>query len=196
MFINKIRRGRAGVFVVLLLTSARFLSSAQAAENSTQVSLGVVSGPPKDTVMVPFYLAPDPPGRQIGSVSATVRFQNNGVAFVRGEKGFLLDGVNADFTVELQKDPQDADRSLLQVVVATRGEPRKALREGLLMTLVFRIEENAAPGTNVVLEMEKVRADDLNNPPQSVEPLSGKNGMIEIISPESVPYVACFFFTH
>jgi len=175
-------------FILALLAS-----SAYSQDKATMVSLGSVAGPPKGTVMVPLYLTPSPPSLEVGNISVTIRFRNKGISFVRGEKGFLLDGVNGNIKVNQQR--QD-DKSLLEIEVATQGEPRKALRNGLVMTLVFNIEDNGEPGTNITLAVEKLTASDVSNPPKVVEPITGADGSIEIISPDAVPYVACFFFTH
>ena len=43
---------------------------------------------------------------------------------------------------------------------------------------------------------EKVSAADLSNPQKPIEPLTGQPGSIEVLSPEQVPFVACFFFSH
>ena len=172
------------------------LAGRAAAEGGTTLTLGNVSALPKSEVLVPLLLAPDPPGLQIGSVSATVNFENKSVTFLRAEKGFLLDGVNGGFQADLAKDPADAAKSQLKVTVATKGEPRKPLREGLLITLVFQIAETAAPETKVSLDLDHLSATDVSNPPKAITPLQAESGSVEVIPPEQVPYVPCFFFTH
>jgi len=182
---------------IVSMWGAEALYSVQAAsEDGTRVSLGTVSGPPKGQVMVPLYLTPDPAGIKVGSISAAIGFKGKVVSFVRAEKGFLLDGVNAGFEVELRKDDKDPDKSILQLEVATEGVERKALREGLILSLIFRIEADAPESTKVALTFEELSAGNLDSPAGAIEPLSGKEGSIEVISPEQVPYVACFFFTH
>lgn len=169
-----------------------FACYAAAQENATTIALGSVSGPPKGTVTVPMYLTPNPPSRAVGKISAKIHFENKGITFVRGEKGFLLDGVNGTIRVEEKKQ---SGESVLDLEVATQGEPRKSLRDGLVMTLVFTIQEDAQPETKIDLKLEQVSATDVSNPPSALE-IAGKDGSIEIISPDSVPYIACFFFTH
>ena len=174
-----------------------FVTVATAAENcSTEVSLGDVAGPPKGIVMVPVYLSPDPPSREVGKIAATISFKKQGVTFQRAEKGFLLDGVGGKINVEAKNDAKDPDTLVLAMEVVTEGTPRKALREGLVLTLVFQIEEGATPDTKVALAVGNVSATDIAAPPKAIEPVAGKNGAIEIISPDAVPYIACFFFTH
>ena len=171
-------------------------AAAAAGENGSSVALGAVSGLPSSNVLVPVLWQPSPSDVKIGSISAAIRFENKSVAFVKGEKGFLLDGVNANFKTEIKNDPGDSSHTVLQLEIATQGEPRKALRDGLLMTLVFHIDEKAQAKSKVDLELAKVSGTDLSAPPKPVQPLTGQKGSIEILPPEQAPYVPCFFFTH
>jgi hypothetical protein len=164
--------------------------------NATVVALGVVSSAPKGEVLVPLSVMPWPRSIAVGSITATISFAGKDVTFLRAEKGFLLDGVKAEMRVEAQNDARDPNKMALNLEVATKGEPRKALREGLILTLVFKISEQAKPGTSVPLRFETVSATDLSEPPKAVAPLSAQRGVIEIVSPDQIPYVACFFFTH
>jgi hypothetical protein len=166
------------------------------ASKGTRISLGTVSAPPKGEVMAPLYLTPDPSETRVGSISARIRFDSSLFTFVKAEKGFLLDGVGGEVTSSLEKDPKDAGKSSILLEVATKGEPRKALREGLVLTLVFRIGENAPAGQSFPLTVEEARATDIADPPKAVQPLVSQGGTIEVIRPEEVPYVACFFFSH
>src|SRR3990172_9175628 len=60
----------AGIILVFASIGA---SVGTAAENgSTAVTLGDVAGPPKGIVMVPVYLSPDPPSREVGKIAATI----------------------------------------------------------------------------------------------------------------------------
>ena len=146
--------------------------------------------------MVPLFLTPVPSETQVGSISAAISFEGKAVSFLRADKGFLLDGVNGGIEAQLQKDSSNPNKSILHLEVSTRGENRKALREGLLLSLVFRVEADAVPETKVTLNFEKLSAATPDAPPKTIEPLVGQKGTIEVLKPESVPYVGCFFFTH
>ena len=172
------------------------LPAQSASDGGTRVSLGSVSGVAKTQVMVPLYLTPDPPGMKVGSISATIGFETKAVSFVKVEKGFLLDGVNADFEAEIQQDANSPDKSLLHLEVATQGAERKALREGLIVSLIFRVNDDAPDGTVVDLAIEQVGAKGIDAPPTAIEPLSAEGGTIEVILEDALPYVGCFFFTH
>ena len=182
---------------ILCLAEAGFSGPPQAASaKGTMVSLGTVSSAPKGQVIVPVFLTPGSPETQVGSISAAIRFDSKAVSFQRAEKGFLLDGVNAALRAEVKKDSTNPDRSVIELEVSTGGENRKALREGLVLSLLFRVEAGAAPDTNVTLTFDKLSAATPDTPPKPIAPLVGQRGTIEILQPEAVPYVGCFFFTH
>jgi len=192
---------RAGIILstvyFLSLADAGFTAPPQAAAaKGTRVSLGTVSSAPKGQVIVPLFLTPGTAETQVGSISAAVRFDSKGVTFQRAEKGFLLDGVNGALRAEVKQDSANPNRSVIQLEVSTGGENRKALREGLVLSLVFHVEADAAPDTNVALTFDKLSAASPDTPPKPIAPLVGQKGAIEILKPEAVPYVGCFFFTH
>ena len=188
--------------VLLGLALAAPLASAQdqggeEQVKGTRVALGAVSGGPKSQVMVPVFLTPYPAGTSVGSVTASIEYPNKGITFLKAEKSFLLDGVNGEIQVQNDKDTKDTKdpaKSVIQLAVSTKGEPRKPLREGLILTLIFRVEPDAPAGNTVNLSIVKSGAANLESKP--IQPLVSKNGSIEILAPEAVPYVSCFFFTH
>jgi hypothetical protein len=182
--------------IVLAASAAPLRSSQDNSEKGTFNSLKTVSAAPKNQVMIPLSLTLVPPETQVGRIAATIGFENRGVSFLRVEKAFSLDGVNGSFQAEVQKDANDLNKSILHLEVFTKGEPRKALRDGLVLYLVFQIEADASPGIAVALDFQKIGASNLDDPPKAIEPLVGKNGVIEVLNPENVPYVSCFFFTH
>jgi hypothetical protein len=162
----------------------------------TVVSLGNVSAGVNTEVIVPVLLNPASSETKVGSVSATIGYDSSVATFLRGEKGFLLDGVNAGFQAEPEVNAAEPAKSRLQLTVATAGEPRKALREGLLVSLIFRINAEAPVKTKMPLTLSELRAEGPESPPATIAPLTGTPGSIEVLSPDAVPYVGCFLFTH
>jgi len=162
----------------------------------TVVSLGDVSGGVSSEVIVPVLLNPATTETRVGSISSTIGFDRKLVTFLRAEKGFLLDGVNGKFQTKVQENAAKPEKSSLQLEIATEGEPRKALREGLVLSLIFKINADTPPNTMVPLRFEKVSAGSADTASQPIEPITSTPGSIEVLSPESVPYVSCFFFTH
>lgn len=184
-------------FNLLLVIGTEALYSAQKEpEKNTRVALGDVSGPPKTEVMVPLYLTPASEDLRVGSISVAIGFDGKMVSFVKAENGFLLEGADGTFHAEVKKGAEDSNHSVLFLEVSTRGEPRKSLKEGLVVTLMFAITPEAPPGNKVSLEFEKVSAADLSTPPKIIEPLSSHQGIIEILPADALPYVGCFFFSH
>ena len=174
------------LLTILFVMSLVWLPVEKAAPGpSTLVSLGEVSSTPRSEVMVPFFLTLSSPELQVCSVSATIRFDAKTLQFRRAEKGFFLDGVNAGFEVHLQEDPKDPNKGVLQLEVTTKGEPRKALKEGSLVTLVFEIADGAPAKTKTSITLEKVSAMDLSTPPKAIAPLTTKNGTAEVISTDA-----------
>ena len=183
--------------VVLLLQETGFGSPAQTAPpGTTAISLGAVSAAPKGQVMVPLFLTPGGPGTQVGRFSAAIRFEKGSLAFVRAEKGFLLDSVNATFHTEVTDDAAHPGQSVVQLEVAAGGADPKPLREGLVLSLVFRVEANAKTDTTAILAFDRVTATTPGPASREVTPLIGRQGTVEILRPDATPYVGCFFFTH
>ncbi len=191
---GKLREVSAFLLVLFLLCALQLANAAP--PNGTVISLGSGSGQAKSQVSVPLFLTPDPPSLQVGEISATITFNNKDVSFVKAEKGFLLDSAGAAFEVKSENDPKDPNKSILHLEVATKGEPRQPLHDGLVLTLAFQIPAEASAGAKVDLVLEKVSANDLSAPPKAIAVLPGKNGTIEVMSKDQAPYVACFFFSH
>ena len=168
----------------------------EAAPGTTAISLGAVSAPPKGQVMVPLFLTPGGPDAQVGKVSAAIRFEKGSLSFVRAERGFLLDSVNATFHAEVTDDAEHAGQSVVQLEVSSGGTDPKPLREGLVLSLVFRVEADAKPDTTAILAFDRVTATTPGDAPKEVAPVIGRQGTVEILRPDGTVYVGCFFFTH
>ena len=190
-------RMRKGTFLfgILLIWGGALLASVLAAsQKPTAVSLGDVSSLPDTQVMVPLYFTPNPPETKAGRLSATIRFENQRVRFLRAEKGIVLESIQGTVAVKEESDTGNAQQSVLRMEIAAGGEER--LREGVLLFLTFAIKADAPAGTTVTLQLQDLQAGSLEAPARAIEPLAAKNGTIQVIKPEEVPYTSCFFFTH
>ena len=145
--------------------------------------------------MVPIMLSPQPSDTEIGSVEMEILFESKAVSFVQAEKSFLLDGAAGVFEVRQSVDPANKQSRLL-VHVETKGEPRKGLPEGLILSLRFEVKADATPGTDVSLKIERLSLADISAPPKALHGTVQDEGSIEVIAPEDVPVMPCFFFTH
>jgi hypothetical protein len=109
----------------------------------------------------------------------------------------LLDGVGG--VIEEAHDLKDADnprKSRFRIKVVTSGEPRKSLPDGLVLSLIFEVKGDAVPKTVVPLKIEKLSVTDVDTPPGDLAGSVGRQGSIEVILPEEVPIMPCFFFSH
>ena len=180
---------------VLLIWGGALLASAlEALQNPPAVSLGAVSGLPNTQVMVPLYFTPNSPETKVGRLNATIRFENQAARFLRAEKGIILETTQGTFAAREESDPGNAQQSVLHVEIAAGGEER--LREGVLLFLMFSIKADASAGTTVALQLQDLQASNGETPAQAIEPVTTKNGTIQVIKPEEVPFISCFFFTH
>jgi hypothetical protein len=186
-----------GILAALFVVEAALAGSPQdAAPGATAISLGAVSAPPKGQVMVPLFLTPGASGAQVGRFDAAIRFDRGSLEFVRAEKGFLLDSVNATFRTEVTDDPEHPGQGVVHLEVSSGGAAPKPLREGLVLSLVFRVEADAKPDTTAVLAFERLAAGGPGAASGEVTPVIGREGTVEILRPDATPYVGCFFFTH
>jgi Cohesin domain len=188
--------GRAIALGSIFAMGCWLATAATAQAQVTVVSLGTVSAGVSKEVIVPLLLTPATNDTKVGDISATVSFDSSVVTFLRAEKGFLLAGVNGKIQAELHNNTTEPANSTVDVSVVTEGEPRKPLREGLLLSLIFKINADAPVTIKMPLKFQKLAAATTDNPPKPIDPLTGAPGSIEVLSPESVPYVGCFFFTH
>ncbi len=165
---------------------------------STVISLGMVSAPPDGDVIVPLLMEPESESVQVGSITATIGYNSALVTFLRGEAGFLLDGVHAVFDVRARENTTGPARSLLELDVRTEPDDgeRKALRKGLILSLMFRINKDTPVDIEIPLPFESLSAGNLDDSAGSIDPLTSEDGAIEVLSADAVPYVGCFFFTH
>ena len=188
---------RKGTFLfgILLIWGGALLASALAAsQKPTAVSLGDVSSLPDTQVMVPLYFTPNPPETKAGRLSATIRFENQAVTFLKADKGIILESLLGRLEVKQEGDSENPPGAILRVEISSDG--KEHLREGILALLMFSINEDAPAGTKVALQLRDLKADSLDSPTQAIEPLAAKDGSIQVIRPEDTPYVSCFFFTH
>ena len=192
---NRLGKMRGGIILFVFLAWAAGLNGwAAAGPEQGTVSLGQVAGLPDTEVLAPVYFTPSSPQVRVGRISATVHFENKSVSFVRAEKGIQLDSTNGTFEVKADEDAKNAGQSILHLKVSAGAGER--FRDGLLIFLRFAIKSNAPAAATITLQLRDVDASDVETPPRPVTPLVAKNGTIQVMKPEDVPYTACFFFSH
>lgn len=159
----------------------------------TGISLGNVSAGTKGRVIVPFMLELANEDVRVGHITATVSYDDTVATFQNAEKGFLLDGVGGKITVTPKPD---GAKSTISVDVITEGNPRQPLRKGLVLSLVFKVNEKAKPDTVMPLTLSGVSLATPDTEPKELQSLNLTPGEIHVLAPENVPFVSCFFFTH
>ena len=160
------------------------------------VSLGAVSGTAKNEVAVPLMLSPHPSDTRIGGIEMTIAYESPYVAYQRAEKGFLLDGVGGVIDAREVKDADNAKKSRVMLKVEAKGNSGDSLPEGLILTLIFEVKPNAVPKVVVPLKIEKLTVRETGTGARVLRGSVDKNGSIEVILPEEVPVMPCFFFSH
>ena len=163
----------------------------QAAGNG--LTLGNVAAAAKGKVIVPLLLEIESEDVRVGHIAATVSYDADVITFQQSEKGFMLEGVGGKVTVTPKVD---GAKSTVDVDIITEGEPRRPLRKGLVVSLVFKVNDKAAADTKVPLLLSAVKLETPDAEPKAVEPLKLTPGEVAVLSPENVPFVSCFFFTH
>ncbi len=182
------------VGILLLGGSALLVPAGAVLQKPTAVSLGDVASVSGTEVMVPLYFTPNAQESRAGRLSASIGFETQSVRFLRAEKGIVLETSRGTFAVKEETDAGNAAQAVLRVeITAGDGE---GLREGVLLFLTFTIKPEASSGTTVTLPVQKIEISSLETPARAIEPVTTKNGTIQIIRPEEVPYTSCFFFTH
>lgn len=160
------------------------------------VSLGAVSGTAKNEVAVPLMLIPHPSDTRIGGMEMTIAYESPYVTYQRAEKGFLLDGVGGVIDAREIKDPDNPKKSRVTLKVETKQKSGESLPEGLILTLVFEVKANAVPRTVVPLKIEELTVTESGAGARVLHGTVDKHGSIEVILPEEVPLMPCFFFSH
>jgi hypothetical protein len=188
-----VRRRYAHAAALLLVLCALGVGSLQGHAEGNGLTLGNVAAAAKGKVIVPLLLELDSEEVRVGHIAASIGYNADVVTFQQAEKGFLLDAVGGKFTVTQKLD---GATSAVEVDIITEGEPRKPLRKGLVLSLVFKVNENAVADTKMPLTFSTVKLLTPDAEPKPIEPVTQTAGEIAVLAPENVPFVSCFFFTH
>lgn len=172
------------------------LAPARAHAEGNGLTLGSVAAAAKGKVIVPVMLELESEDVRVGHIAATVGYNAEIITFQQAEKGFLLDAVAGKVTATAKVN---GAKSTIEVDVITVGEPdkpRRPLRKGLVLSLVFKVNDNAPADTKAPLTLTAVKLETPDTPPKRIEPTTLTAGEVAVLAPENVPFVSCFFFTH
>ncbi len=149
------------------------------------MTLGAAVGLAGQEVSLQAFLSTsDPIG--IGQLTAEIVFPSSQLTFLEIEPAYLAEQVEARLTAQV------AD-SRIQVSIAVPEENKRALLQGPLAFLRFKISAHAEAGT-VEIFAERIEMKNLQGQPVEVEQRSETH--LSIVSPEMIPLFTCFFYMH
>ena len=160
----------------------------EAGEKVTRVDVGYDIGTAGLTVSLPIELnAPD--GIRVGTTVNEVAFPTKWLQFEE-VRGAPL--VEAEVTANLKHDGENTDDAIVQIAVT--GKQGMALPNGIIASVVFKISAEAK-GPQALKLRNAARALSANAPPDPIEPVTGRDGEIELLDVPPAA-VACFFYMH
>ncbi|MBI4446718.1 MAG: hypothetical protein HY645_12510 [Acidobacteria bacterium] len=118
------------------------------------------------------------------------------LSLVRVEKTSLADLVGAELQSQPGVDAEDAETTLLQLILSTlNGEKasRQAILNGPMVDLVFKISEKAQPKSDLLIKYQGqvTRMDE----PAADIPIPPEVAKVSVYAPGSV-IISCFFYMH
>ena len=189
---------RKPVIGVLVLAAGQFvLSPGQASQRQDEAGASVAvlqaKGGPEGQLQVPVELTPGK-GAELGSLAMTVRFPLTLVSFLRIELGGVAEGVGAEAEAAVETDPQEQDRGLVHLTIATpeRDGRRAALPEGRVAGLWFKIAKDAKPETVIPLTVVTATGAGTKAGAGALE-LDTRDGEILV---SKLIITSCFFYMH
>ena len=131
-----------------------------------------------------------PSGVSVGTVMTETSFPNSQLSFLEVRRGLSAEAAGADVSAVVEEDPIDPANSILRLTVTTHG--RRSLPSGVVADIAFKISEETAVGTMILLENHPT-ALTTEDPPQPTA-VTGTNGSIQVS--ETSPVFVCFFYMH
>ena len=187
----------AGLFFVLAPNAvSQEETPASADPNKTRIALGVTSGTPGTSVVLPIYFTPAAEVT-VGEVKLEVNFVSVNVELAKLERGLVAELGAVDLRMEQTHGKNESGVQTTTATITTAPlstePPEDGIPIGLLGYLHFRIGEDANPAKITV--RLSAEATDLKTKQQLPDVLA-YGGSIEVDAPGTAPLIACFFFTH
>ena len=179
----------AALFLGLFASgAARLNAMPQDADKTTSVSLGYdlgLAGRPASLIIE----LDAPEGVRVGTTVNEVTFPTKWLKFeeVRGEES-----AEVKTTSSVKSDPENKDNSVVQITVTAKQGV--VLPNGKIATMVFKVSDDAK-GPEVLKLKNVARALSTSVPPSPIEPVTGRDGEIELPDAPPAAY-ACFFYMH
>ena len=154
----------------------------------TTVDLGFDIGEAGLEVSLPIQLkAPD--GVQVGTTLNDVAFPTQWLQFQTVRVG---PSTNAEVAASLKLDAENQGEEIVQVTVTTAQGT--TLTNGIVAFVVFKVADEVQGHQTIKLK-NVARALNTSVPPSPIEPVTGRDGEIELLASAPVVF-ACFFYLH
>ncbi len=180
------RRGLCSGLLILTQMAFAFSQTLSEPESPpTRMTLGSAIGLAGQEVSLQAFLSTSD---QIGisQLTAEIVFPSSQLTFLDIEPTYLAEQVEARLSAQVAE-------SRVQVSIAVPEEKRRALLQGPIAFLKFKISAHAEAGT-VEISAERVEMKNLEGQPVQVVQRSETH--ISIVSPEMIPLFTCFFYLH
>jgi hypothetical protein len=178
-------------------TLAAQASSEQPSSTSRQppatVVVGDATAPPNWEVRVPVSLKVDS-GIEVGRLTLRIVYRPDVLQFLRVERPQPLEEAGFDVKAETLKDSDPQGTASLRLTADPTADPPRALPVGPVANLVFKVANDAEPGTSPVGARD-VSAWQPAPATAAVEAGAGAEATVTI-APEGLPIFACFFYMH
>lgn len=168
------------------------LPGQEAGQDATLLTISPDAALPESEVRLSVYLK-SAQGVKVGSIAMEINFPKRLLSFIKSERSYLSEALGANISAEVV-DAEDEDKSKLKLEIsapAGKGGP-KAIPDGPIAYIVFKISKDAQPNTEIVLE-NKAKAMTAEDSPKPVKPIVADNGKISVV-PEII--TSCFFYMH
>ena len=157
-------------------------------EEVTTVDVGFDMGEPGFSVSLAIQVkAPD--GIQVGTTVNEVAFPSQ---FLQFEEVRVGPYAEAEVTASLKQDEENEDNMIVQVTVTAKEG--QTIPNGVAAFMVFTII-NEAPGHQLLKLRNVARALNTSVPPSPIEPVTGRDCEIELLS-TTPAVIICFFYLH
>lgn len=123
---------------------------------------------------------------KISQLTAEIVFPSSQLTFLEIEPTYLAEQVEARLSAQVVD-------SRVRVNIAVPEDKRRALLQGPIAFLKFKISAHAEAGT-VEIFAERVEMKNLEGQP--VEVVQRSEAHLNIVSPEMIPLFTCFFYLH
>jgi len=162
-----------------------------ASQEATTIELVEAYGPPGANITMPVDLRAAP-GVQVGRIDLEFAVPRAVVTFARAVLSDLSRSLGVQLTADAKPD-EHGRMSIVRVTLTTpEAESKRAIANGQVAYLSFRLAETAKPGTVISIK-PTVTVRPLDSAETILQPIDVPNSEIMVSSPAAA---SCFFYMH